>query len=142
MLESLPKSWRRGFETAMAASVHSNGSRPGEKLGAALYNGKNLASIGFNTYGKTHPSSKQYVNQNGTSHSGCVHAEAHALIKRRHYNDSRQTIYVYRSKIVNGKRIPTISRPCINCQGLLKVAGVKIARYINDAGQPEEMRLT
>jgi deoxycytidylate deaminase len=138
MFDHLPNSWRRGFETAAAAAEHSNGKQPCYKLGSALYKGKNLVSIGFNIYDKTHPESVHF--KRGAYHHGNIHAEMTALIKRRHYGDKNQTIYVYRGTIVDGRVVPSLSKPCNNCQALLKLAGVKVARYINESGEAEEMR--
>lgn len=138
MFDHLPNSWRRGFETAAAASEHSNGKQPCYKLGSALYKGNTLVSVGFNIYDKTHPSSLHHKRD---TYHGNVHAELSALIKRRHYADKNQTIYVYRCTIIKGKAVPSLSKPCASCQSLLKLAGVKLARYINENGEAEEMRL-
>ncbi len=138
MFDHLPNSWRRGFETAMAASEHSNGRQQCYKLGSALYSGSILLSIGFNVWDKTHPGSIHFKRD--TFH-GNIHAEQAALIKRRHYADKDQVIYVYRGTLIKGKLMPGNSRPCSNCQRLLKFAGVKYARFFNELGVVEELRL-
>ena len=79
-MNNLPKSWKRGFDAARAASVHSNGPMPGQKLGAALYAGSTLLSTGFNQWNKTHPNSK-FKNYHGNTH-----AEVMSIIRRWHYN--------------------------------------------------------
>lgn len=144
MFENLPKSWKRGFEAAAAASEYSNGNHPGERMGAALYSGSVQVSLGFNIYNKTHPVS-QHLSKNvskiGQKYNGSIHAEMSALIKRRHYNDSNQIIYVYRHKNINGKICLANSMPCKICQDYLKLARVKIARYINDDGTFAEMKI-
>jgi deoxycytidylate deaminase len=49
--------WRRGFETAKAASLLAIAPKVRLRVGAALFSGTRLLSIGFNSYGVTHPAS-------------------------------------------------------------------------------------
>ena len=129
---SMIGSWKRGFDAARAARLYSNGERPGRKLGAALFSGSNLISIGFNIFGKTHPKLK-YANYEKN-----VHAEHAAVIKRQHYDDSNLIIYVYRE---DGTGKPVCSRPCISCQAILTLANVRRVRYIDETGQFAEMHI-
>lgn len=107
---------------------YSNGCRPGEKMGAALFSGSIIVGIGFNTYGKTHPNARM----NGYNSS--VHAEMQCLLKRRYYKDKNLTMYVFREKSIKGKLIPGISKPCRNCYKHLRIAEVKTIRYIDESG--------
>jgi len=126
------KRWIRGFEAAQAASAHSDGKIIGSRLGAALYSGNNLLAVGFSIYTKTHPEGKQ------RTYDITIHAEQMALLRRRHYeNDSNLIMYVWR-ETVGG--IPALSKPCVNCQERMRLAGVRKVRYINVKGETEEMR--
>lgn len=119
----------RGFEVAKVASLQSN-ARHSRKVGAALYAGSILLSVGYNSYGMTHPEAAKHKN---------IHAEHRALIRRRYHPNNRYlTIYIYRE---NANGIPSCSRPCDNCLSLLADAGVKTVRYINLEGIIEEMTI-
>ena len=114
---SLIRSWQRGFDAAKAARLYSNGDRPGRKLGAALFSGSNLISIGFNTFCKSHPHVKF------PTFDKSIHAEHAALIKRQHYDNGNNLIlYVYRED-VDGK--PVCSKPCPTCMAVITLANVK-----------------
>ena len=127
------KSWQRGFDAAKAAMLYSNGGRPGRKLGAALFNGSRIISIGFNIFTKTHPLVKHATFDKN------VHAEHAAVIKRQHYdNGGNLILYVYRE---NGNGVPICSKPCKSCQNILALANVKRVRYIDEKGQFTEMHL-
>jgi len=129
----LINSWKRGFDAAKAARLYSNGNTPGRMLGAALFSGSNLISVGFNIFEKSHPDSKN----KRTSNNIC--AEHAAVIKRQHYNNGNNLIvYVYRENY-EGK--PVCSKPCLSCQTILNLANVKRVRYIDDKGKFAEMRL-
>ena len=127
------KSWKRGFEAARVARLHSNGERPGRKLGAALFSGSNLISVGFNTYGKTHPRLKYATFEKN------VHAEHNAIIKRQYYTNSNLVIYVYREDHAGN---PVCSRPCSTCLSILTLANVRKVRYIDEKGQFVELTLS
>jgi deoxycytidylate deaminase len=140
MIAELSNSWRRGFEVAASASNHSTGPRLGMKLGAALYSGSSLISIGFNNWFRTHPESRNTSKDFDKN----IHAEHSALLKRRHYTNSKNlTMYVYRSKInCNDKKFElACSKPCPNCMALLKYAGVRRVRFIDELGRAAEMKL-
>lgn len=80
------KSWVRGFETAKAASLHSNSSQVSKRMGASLYSGDRLLSIGYNLFYKTHPAYKT-LTEGKVIHKN-THAEWMALLKRQHYNNT------------------------------------------------------
>jgi deoxycytidylate deaminase len=134
-MNTMIASWKRGFSVAKVAKVHSNGQRLGEKMGAALFSGPILVSIGYNTYDKTHPEAK---NRRFTR---CVHAEHQALLKRRYSDDKDLTMYVYREKYgPHGIIKEGNSRPCESCMRIMKLAGVKAVRFFDEQG-PGEIRL-
>lgn len=126
--------WVKGFEAAEAASAHAEVTYGPWKMGAAMFSGNNLLAIGFNLMTKSHPQS-----QHKSGYNICIHAEQMALIRRRHYDgDTNLIMYVWRT---GGDGNPASSKPCTNCQHLMKLAGVRKVRYFNEIGQAEEMKL-
>lgn len=122
----ISKQWKRGFEIAKAASIHSNGDKASKKIGAALFSKGNLLSIGFNQWGVTHPDSA-----NGKNYVRNLHAEHKAILKRRHYDDNNLVLYTYR-ETCDGS--PACSKPCNNCMNIIAEAGIKKVRYIDNNG--------
>lgn len=119
----------RGFAIAQVASRQSN-ARHSRRVGSALFSGSVLLTIGYNTYRTTHPEAKEFCN---------IHAEHRAIIRRRYYETRKKlSLYVYR-ETSDGKL--ACSKPCPNCQKLLLEAGVSRVYFINDNGQPMEIRL-
>jgi cytidine deaminase len=113
--------WTRGFETAKAASEYAVAPRHSRKVGAALFSGSSLLSIGANRYGHSHPQAKWGI-----------HAEHAALIKRRHHpNNGNLILYVYR-ELSDGS--PALCKPCANCQNLMSEVGVRLVRFVDSAG--------
>jgi deoxycytidylate deaminase len=113
--EKLP----RKFEIARAASLLSS-ARRSRQIGAALFSGSILLSVGNNEYGHTHPRSSPFCN---------LHAEHRCLLRRRwRENGNNLCIYVYR-ELSDGTR--ACSKPCSNCLNLLREAGVKTAYYFD-----------
>jgi len=126
--------WVRGFETAQAASYHAEVTYEPWKMGAAMFSGNNLLSVGFNLMRKSHPQSQHIKGYNT-----CVHAEQMALIRRRHYDgNSNLIMYVWRT---GGDGKAASSKPCPNCRNLMRLAGVRKVRYYSEDGEPEEMKL-
>ena len=112
----------RRFEIAKVASILSN-ARRSKKVGAALFSGSKLLSIGSNEYKKTHPDAAPFHN---------IHAEHRCLLRRRwRENGNNLSIYVYR-ELFDGTI--ACSKPCINCIELLRVAGVRTAYYFDRNG--------
>jgi deoxycytidylate deaminase len=123
----------RGFEAAFAASELSDAPRAGLRMGAALFSGSRMLSVGANLYRRTHPASAQ---AEGFAYS--THCEHVALLRRQHYDTrSRLTLYVAR-RLADG----TVgnSRPCINCMNLCKLAGVTRI-WFYEYGQRKETTL-
>jgi len=134
----LGNSLKRGFEVARAASLHSTGIAIGQKLGAALFAGSNLLSIGFNDFSKTH---RHSVCE---AYNGNLHAEIKCLVKRWHYEKSKNLILYVSRTITNPEQ--TIleygcSRPCGNCMRVIVEFGVRRVRFFNENGIPEEIKL-
>lgn len=124
------KMWKKGFRAAQVASVHSNAAKASRRVGAALFNKGNVVAIGFNTYGQTHPDADHRKSS--------IHAEHKAILKRQYYSNNGLIMYTYR-ETCDG--FPANSMPCPSCQTIMREAGIKIVRYINEKGLPSEMRL-
>ena len=122
----------RGLSVALAASLLSDAPRTGLCMGAALFHGSRLLSIGANRW-HTHPAS------NNEDFTRSLHAEHVALLRRWHYDaPSRMTLYVARKR-----EDGTIgcSKPCGNCIALAELAGVRRVWFYNAEGIPEEVTL-
>ena len=128
--------WKRGFEVAKNASLHSNGPSKGRRMGTALYSGNKLVSIGFNQYYKTHP--KYRISIKNVEITKNIHAEMSALIKRQYYTNKNLIMYIYREKD-NGEL--GCSRPCELCYEMLRLAEVKRVCFINENGVFVEEKL-
>lgn len=128
-----PTSWVRGFEAAKAASRYSIAPRIGLKVGAALFAKSTLLSIGFNTFGCTHPDSFRTDEWHRN-----IHAEHRAILKRQHYSDWNSVMYVYRER---SDGTAGNCKPCVTCQMLMIEAGVRRVRFINAHGKMEEITL-
>ncbi len=124
---------QRGFDTALAAAELSDAPRTARKMGASLWVGSRLLSVGYNRY-HSHPDS----NNEGFCRS--LHAEHVALLRRQHYDriSGRMTIYVAR-KLADGS-VGT-SRPCDNCIRLLQVAGVNKVWFHEPNGIAQNINL-
>lgn len=128
--------WSRGFDVAKAASAHSNAPDIRTKMGAALFSGSRLVSVGFNIYYKSHP--EHLIHGRNEKYFENIHAEQAALIKRKHYEDTNLTMYVWR-ELSSGEAAS--SKPCEMCQSLMRGAGVKKVRYITNDGKWSELKL-
>lgn len=121
------------LDVALAAAQLSTAPRTGLKVGAALYCGARLLSLGSNRW-QSHPES------DNTGFNRSLHAEAVALIRRKHYDAprGRLTLHVARQR-EDGTM--GCSKPCDNCMRLCKLAGVARVWYYNTEGKPEDMIL-
>ena len=135
-MKNISKSWQKGFDSAKVASLHSNAPRISKRMGAALYSGNKLLSVGYNLFYKTHP--KYTFYENGEKFHKNVHAEWMALLKRQHYSNTNLIMYVYR-ELDNGDL--GCSEPCNMCYNMMEVAGVSKVRFINKGGHYEEVKL-
>lgn len=136
--KKLTSRWKRGFEAAKNASSLSDGKSVGEKMGAAVFQGSILLSTGYNLYAKTKPGNSYKLN--GAVFDTSIHAEQMAIDKIRHYDYSNTKLTVYIVRLdVNGDFV--VSRPCSSCVSYMKQYGIRIARFINETGSPEEMQI-
>lgn len=123
----------RGLSVALAASLLSNAPRVGLRLGAALYHGSRLLSVGANRW-STHPDS-----DNNDVFCRSLHAEHCALVRRQHYDaPSRMTLYVARRREDGSMGC---SKPCQNCTALARLAGVRRVWFYDQNGQAKEVLL-
>jgi len=137
-MHRLSKSWKRGFDAARAASVHSNAKTTGMRVGAALFSGSNLLSFGYNDWNKTSP------NARNPTYVGNVHAEVMALNRRWHYDKSKNLILYISRTCSNSEKTKTFdgcSRPCDNCMKAIKEFGISRIRYFDEYGFPSETKL-
>jgi deoxycytidylate deaminase len=123
----------RGFDTALAAAELSDAPHVARKMGAALFAGARLLSVGCNLYGRSHPAS-----DNDQHFAVSTHAEHKALLKRQYSPSSNLVLYVAR-RWANGRA--ACSKPCANCIRLAKIAGVKRVRYFDEQGLQKEIAL-
>lgn len=130
--------WVRGFEAAKNASTHSDGYAVRDRMGAAIFHGRRVLSVGHNTYQKTKPGNLA-IKADGKIHTLSLHAEQMAVNRIRHYEYSSKLIcYVVR---VNAFGQYVTSKPCRMCLNYLKEHNIQIVRFINEVGLPEEIRL-
>ena len=121
------------MDVALAAAMLSTAPRTGLRVGAALYCGARLLSIGSNRW-HSHPES------DNTEFTKSLHAENVALIRRKHYDAprGRLTLYVARQREDGSVGC---SRPCVNCIKLCRLAGVARIWFYAYNGKVEEMSL-
>jgi deoxycytidylate deaminase len=105
-------------------------------MGAALFSGSRLVSLGFNTYYKSHPDHHAHGRVGRCFEN--IHAEQGALIKRKHYEDTNLIMYVWR-ELESGQAAS--SKPCPMCMTLMTKAGVKKVRFMEIDGSWAEIRL-
>lgn len=122
-----PRAIRRGMKAAEKAAMLS--TSPCHRVGAALFRGNKLISIGFNST-KSHPRSSTL--------DGMHHAEFACLMGLWKYSIVGSVVFVLRLTRANRKGI---SKPCPECHKLLEMLGVKKVFYINKAGDVEGMKL-
>lgn len=139
----MSKKWERGFEVAKAASQLAISLNPEiqqktrVKMGAALFSGPRLVSLGANCYAKSHPELANFGRTERYFQN--IHAEHQALMRRKHYEDKNNLImYVWR-ETADGKA--ACSKPCEMCQALMKKAGIRRVRYYKDDGSWDELKL-
>jgi tRNA(Arg) A34 adenosine deaminase TadA len=113
----------RFFQIAKLAALKSEHRI---KIGAVLVkNGKPVA-IGFNKIGKTHPKAKWFI-----------HAELDVLMGIA-FNPENCDLYLYR---INSLDMIGHCRPCIECQGQLRINGIRKAYYTIDWLSNGELKL-
>lgn len=135
----LTKSWIRGFEVAKEASVNSDLKPSGIKLGAAIFSSGRLLAVGYNL-SKTRPENV-HRNKFGVLFHTSTHAEQMAIDQIKHRDLSRMKLTIYVARVTSDGKYGT-SKPCASCIKSMKECGIKIVRFINENGIPEEMVLT
>ncbi len=143
-LNELPSRIQRGFEAAKAASSYSDGYLKRERMGAAIFAGSRLLSIGFNQYSKSRPDNKFFkISQDNKIIEYCkaTHCEQCALDKIKYsenYTDKKLIMYVYREG-ANGE--PTASAPCQMCQAAIKRSDISVVRFFTFDGEYKEWKV-
>ena len=144
-LDELPARLQKGFEAAKVASSYSDGSLKRERMGAAIFAGSRLLSIGFNQYYKSRPDNKFIklsVSNKIIEYRKATHAEQCALDKIKYspnYTNKKLIMYVYRES-ANG--LPAASMPCELCQSVIKRSDVAIVRFFTTGGEYKEWKVT
>ena len=124
----LTNSMKRKFQIAKIASTYSN-AKKSRQVGAVLFSGSTLLSIGHNSYNTTHTASAVHCN---------IHAEHRCIIRRRYYDTKGNlTMFIYR-ETADGS--PACSKPCNNCLKLLKEAGIEEIYFLDIKGHPQRYK--
>lgn len=116
----------RGIQAAIGAATLS--SHRTHRVGAALFLGSRLVSLGFNNH-RTNPKQRGFLFRE--------HAETNCLIGTRRWTLDRAILYVARINSFG----PQMARPCPACQTLLKAVGIRRVWYTNVKGKPEKLIL-
>jgi tRNA(Arg) A34 adenosine deaminase TadA len=132
----LTNKWISGFEAAKKAIGNPV---TGKFMGAAIYSGNRLISVGNNRSHKTKPTNV-VVLSDGSNCAITQHAEQSAIdkIKYKQANNKRLVLYVVRVTAA-GKFV--VSRPCAMCIDYMKKWNISLVRFINKDGLPEEIKL-
>ena len=130
--------WTRGFKAAMEASKHSDGDSSRDRLGAAIFHGNRLLASGCNSYSKTKPGNVG-TRPDGSEFPVSLHAEQCAVDKIK-YQEQAGKLILYTARI-NALGQYVSSKPCNMCIEYLRKYNIKIVRFINELGVPEEMRI-
>lgn len=139
-VKPLTKRWITGFHAAKEAISYSEDKCPGAFLGAAIFHGNRLLCVGNNTLGKSKPGNT-VIREDGTGYDITTHAEQACVdkIKYREGNTTNLIMYVVR---VNAEGAFVNSKPCNMCVDYMRKYGIKLVRFINKNGIPEELKLT
>lgn len=136
-VQILTKRWIKGFEAAKKASFLTDSKVQSHRMGSAIFQGSTLLSIGHNAYNKSKPGNS-FIH-NGKQHDKSLHSEQMAVDKIRHYEyTSKLIMYVVR---LNSLGEYVASAPCDMCIEYMRKYNIKVVRFINVKGQPEELVL-
>lgn len=116
----------RGLKAAIKAAFDSDFRE--HKVGAALFKGARLLSLGAN-YKKSHPANTACWSQ---------HAEFSTLLGYEQEELAGTTLYV--ARLTRTNRV-SCARPCPECQALILRKGVDRVFFTNYEGVLEEMDL-
>lgn len=119
------KSVRRGLKYANKAALISDA--PHHRVGAAIFLGRRLISIGWNS-DKTHPDSRTRYNAH--------HAEFAAIIGNHKFDMLGASIFVVRLTPAGTARM---AKPCPECQKVILAAGISKIFYTNFDGEVEKL---
>ena len=113
-------------------------------MGAAIFAGSRLLSIGFNQYYKSRPDNKfiKLVDNKVVEYYKATHAEQTALDKIKYstnYINSKLILYIYRE---GADGMPSASAPCELCQSVIKRSGISIVRFFTTQGSYKEWKLS
>lgn len=111
------------FKTSHKAALLSEADH--HKVGASIWKGKRLLSVGWNTT-KTHPLS----NTRYKAH----HAEFSALIGNHKIDLIGAAIMV--TRLTPGQRL-LMAKPCPECYKIIRAAGISRIYYTNEIGEIE-----
>jgi deoxycytidylate deaminase len=136
-VKALTKRWVKGFDAASTAAEKSNGKTRGMKLGAAIFHGNRFLSSGWNLFGKTKPGNS-HRSSKGHIYNTATHAEQMAVDQIKHYDYSNAKLILYVSRISATNKM-VCSRPCNTCIDYMREHGIRVVRFINEQGIPEEL---
>lgn len=117
---------QRGMRYAIKAALLSGAEH--HRVGAAIFKGKSLISLGWNST-KTHPSSTTRYNAH--------HAEFDCLMGNYKHDLVGASIFV--ARITKGGHLG-IAKPCPSCEAVIRAAGIKKVYYTNNAGSVDKLR--
>ena len=138
-VKPLTHRWIKGFETAKEAIIYSPNKCMGHFMGAALFCGNRLLATGNNFTGKSQPGNT-VKKEDGTEYTISCHAEQNTLCAIKHYDYTNSKLIMYVARVNNvGKFVN--SRPCKMCIDSLRKHGIKLVRFINKDGIPEELKI-
>ena len=97
------------------------------RVGAALFDGPRLVTLGFNRH-KSHPDSSCFTQ----------HAEFDSLKRVKWKKTANLVMYV--ARLTRTDKI-SLARPCLQCQDVLLRTGIKKVFFTNYYGEMEEFTL-
>lgn len=99
-----------------------------------ILDGNKIISIGQNNKDKTHP----LAFKSGYKYS-CIHSELDSLVKAKVSSKKLKECIIVNVRL-NRFNTVNLSRPCINCQKLIKNYKIKKCFYTNENGLFEEYK--
>jgi deoxycytidylate deaminase len=96
------------------------------RVGAALFDGSQLISVGFNQH-KSHPKNLCFTR----------HAEFNSILRKNSHRRYRNLI-LYVARLTRTDKI-SLSRPCSECQKAILSAGIKAVYYTGYSGELERL---
>ncbi len=114
----------RGLKYAEKAAYLSSNDK--FRVGAAIFRGRRLISMGWNNTWKTHPDSKARFQ--------AVHAEFEAIKGNYKYDLIGATLYVVRLSNANRRGM---AKPCKHCQEVIAASGIRNVVYTDQNGLAE-----